>query len=121
MAGDVRTYAVIDRVISFGIRTKATDQSHLVRLYNIADARLVMSVFVKGGSNQIVMVPAGRFIIKVASGKGWRGYDGLFGPSTAYMKMNTIFDFIHGYNYGVTLYTTPSGNLSTTEISKNDF
>jgi len=121
MAGEVRTYSVVDRVVKLEIRTNDAQQCHLVRLYGADHHRLVMSVFVKGGQTQPVRVPVGRFIMKVASGANWHGYHGFFGPETRFTKMDTVFDFTPGYSHWVTLYTLPGGNLTTSVISKDEF
>ena len=116
----MRSYTTLDRQIPFEIRSEA-GSDHLLRLYTATDNRLAMSVFVVGGLTKTVKVPVGNFIIRVASGTWWSGYDDLFGPDTAFMRMDTIFNFEPGYRHWVTLYTVPDRNLRTVTIPRNEF
>ena len=120
-AGDLRTYAVLDRRIPFEIRSEA-GSNYLLRLYTANEDRLMMSVFVEGGRTQPVKVPVGNFLVRVASGTRWAGYNELFvGPDTAFMRMDTVFSFEPGYSHWVTLYTVPNGNVKTVAIPRNEF
>ena len=120
--GDLRTYATLDRQIPFEIRSEA-GSNHLLRLYMARDNRLAMSVFIHGGTTQTVKVPVGDFVVRVASGTRWVGYndDDLFGPDTGFTRMDTVFSFEPGYCHWVTLYTVPDGNLRTLTIPRNEF
>ena len=116
----MRSYTTLDRQIPFEILSE-TGSDHLLRLYMAQNNRLAMSVFVEGGQTNTVKVPVGNFIIRMASGTRWAGYDDLFGPDTTFVRMDTIFRFEEGYRHGVTLYPVPDGNFRTVTIPRNEF
>ncbi len=122
-SGEVRTYAVVDRVAPLEILT-SPGSNYLVGLYD-PDGHRVLSVFVQGGMTEKIKAPLGSYVLKYASGDTWYGYYHLFGPSTRYMKANETFSFIadsRGYSgYTVTLYKVAHGNLLTSRISADEF
>jgi hypothetical protein len=122
-SGEVRTYAVLDRVAPLEIFT-SPGSNYLVGLYD-SDGHRVLSVFVQGGRTEKIKAPLGSYVLKYASGDTWYGYYHLFGPSTQYTKANETFSFTadsRGYSgCTVTLYKVPNGNLLTSRISADEF
>jgi len=98
---------------------------YVVKLCDYSSGRDVLSVFVHGGRTVEFDVPLGTYQIKYASGDRWYGPVHLFGPSTAYSKADSSFDFRVDGNrvsgYTLTLYTVVNGNLHTSRIAPEEF
>jgi hypothetical protein len=125
-SGEVRMYRKMNCVGPLEIKTSVGNH-YLVRLYKPSTGELIMSVFVQGGRTERIKAPLGTYVMKFASGKEWYGYanDRLFGPSTVCTKADELFSFtVEGNRYmgnTVTLYNVVNGNLSTSQIPRDQF
>jgi len=122
-SGTTRKNATAAGVAPFEIKTTASS-NYLIKLENISGVK-VMDIFVRGGDTIEVLVPLGSYIVKYAVGNTWYGYEHYFGPETNYNRADSILHFRQEGNqisgYTITLYTVPSGNLSTTRIDASQF
>ena len=81
--------------------------------------------FVRSGETAAVRVPIGVYELRFAAGEKWYGEEYLFGPETAYRKVDERFEFrvkgekISGFS--VELIKQINGNLKETAIRPTDF
>ena len=86
-------------------------------------ARLVF--FVRSGQTAAVRVPIGVYELRYAAGEKWYGEEYLFGPQTAYRRVDEQFHFraegekISGFT--VELIEQINGNLRETTIKPSEF
>jgi hypothetical protein len=101
--------------------------NYFIKLIDVDTKQIKMSAFIEGGKTFKILVPLGSYQLKYATGKVWMGENHYFGPNglTSYSKTNAIFDFTknhQGYSgYTVELILQSHGNLSTEQISSDDF
>lgn len=84
------------------------------------DGKAVLSFFVRAGDTATVGVPPKVLYVYFAEGSQWYGWSNYFGEETSYYKDLTLADFSN-YTFEYTLYKEEDGNLSLTEINKDDF
>jgi hypothetical protein len=122
--GTMRKHTSANLVAPLEIKT-SDGSNYLVKLDEINSGRNILDIFVQGGEKVEISVPLGSYEIKYAAGVTWYGYPHLFGPETSYNKANTIFTFKsdrHGVTgYTITLYQVSGGNLTTSQISSEQF
>lgn len=84
-----------------------------------------LSFYVSGGSSTEILVPLGNYEIYYATGEIWYGLDHLFGSKTVRFKCDDTFNFYENGDYyqgwTVTLYKVSNGNMTTQEISEDEF
>ena len=106
------------------IETRGTEK-YYVHLKPLGHEGSEMSFYVIGGQTTEVLVPLGYYELYYATGYTWYGLDNLFGSKTSRFKCNDTFDFYEEDDYyqgwTVTLYKVSNGNMSTQEVSEEDF
>lgn len=60
---------------------------HYLRLVDPAAGQAVLAAYVRGGEIFRVLVPPGRFVLEIASGRDWQDEDALFGPQTVQVTL----------------------------------
>jgi curved DNA-binding protein CbpA len=122
--GDTNNPSLVG-VAPLDVKTSVGDGHYWLKVVDYYTNQEVVSYFIQGGDTLNVMLPAGTYKIKYASGQNWYGPDKLFGNDTAYAEAQDIFTFSsNGYSYsGYTIELIPQtgGNLQTTELSKEQF
>ena len=114
----------LDYVAPLTIETRG-DKNYYIKLRDIQTGKVVLTAFISGGDTAELEVPIGTYELFYATGKDWYGLDLLFWEETQYFKANETFDFyedgeyVNGWN--VELYLQNNGNMTTTEISADDF
>ena len=86
-------------------------------------------MYIAANDTATVHVKAGNYSVKYATGAKWYGEEELFGEQTVYTKADTTAKFETTYSGSYvyynqityTLYEVAEGNMSTTEISGEDF
>ena len=58
----------------------------------MADAKDQIMIYIRGGDPFTTKVPLGSYYVRAASGNTWYGEDDLFGPNTAFFKLNKSAD-----------------------------
>lgn len=106
------------------IETRGTEK-YYVHLKPLGYEGSEMSFYVIGGQTAEVLVPLGYYELYYATGVTWYGLENLFGSKTERFKCDDTFDFYEedGYYQGwtITLYKVSNGNMSTQEVSAEDF
>lgn len=101
------------------------DKNYYIKLKDISTGAVVLSTYISGGDTADFEVPLGEYELVYATGNNWYGIDLLFWEETQYFKANETFDFYDDGEYingwTVELYLQNNGNLTTTEISADDF
>ncbi len=116
------------------LEIKAAQGSHyFVKLVDADTGIPVVAVFVRGGDTVEINVPLGQYEIRYAGGgSNWYGHGGdgtgragLFGKETVCSRCDKLFWFRiengRSTGYTITLYRVVSGNLSTSQIKREDF
>jgi hypothetical protein len=76
----------------FQVKTEA-GANYLIKLVDPQTRKDVMRMYVVGGQTADFQVPLGDYEVLSASGVNWYGDELLFGPQTAYSKLDTISRF----------------------------
>ena len=105
----------------FKIATPEGCYYYLIKLVESDSKAPIMDIFCHPGKTTKVYVPDGNYEVRMAIGETWYGYDYRFGASTAYQKMDTIFQFNQGNGHHVTLEKVAFGNIPTENIDEEDF
>lgn len=87
---------------------------------------LVSSVFIKSGSAATVKLPAGTYILKVASSKGeWYGENEMFGPNGVYQRLKNgssdRFTLERHGDYVLTMNVSENGNVGSQKENMSTF
>ena len=88
---------------------------------------LVSSVFIKSGSTASVKLPAGTYILKIASSKGeWYGEKEMFGPNGVYQRLKNgsssdRFALDRGGDYILTMNVSSNGNVGSQKENMSTF
>lgn len=119
-----------ESIAPFSIKTSG-DTNYLVKLEDYYNSNNYILIFIKGGDNEKIDVPLGKYYLKYASGKNWYGIYAkdhrYFGQYTSFTKSDSILNFSIDYeneNYigqQITLYPVVGGNMSTQDIDSKDF
>ena len=88
-----------------------------------------ITMYIAANDTATVHVKDGNYSVKYATGAKWYGEEELFGEQTVYTKADTTAKFETTYSGSYvyynqityTLYEVAEGNMSTTEISGEDF
>ena len=100
-------------------------ESYYIYLKSLNSRRDDMSFMITPSSTVSVSVPIGNYELFYATGIVWYGPDRYFGDDTQFYKADDTMKFYSSgdYVYGFTLelYEQYNGNLSTDEISFEDF
>jgi hypothetical protein len=96
------------------------DANYLVKLSTWDDNAPAMSVFVRAGEATEVLVPVGRYRIRLASGVQWFGEALRFGPTTEYGRVDTLSEFQPIGNRSMKL-ELQLGDTSATPIAAGSF
>lgn len=102
------------------------DILYLLKFRNVWDSNIEYQIFVHGDHPTIeVNLLCGHYSLTYATGTTWYGLQDLFGNETHYYKADDVFSFYHDENKAcgqtLILYKVPNGNLSTREISADEF
>lgn len=76
----------------FQVKTEA-GANYLIKLVDPATRKDVVRMYVVGGQTADFQVPLGDYDVLCASGANWYGDELLFGPQTAYSKLDTVSRF----------------------------
>lgn len=79
-------------LVPFQVITKA-GSDYLIKLVNPQTRKTVVRMYVVGGETADFKVPFGDYEVLCASGVTWYGDELLFGPKTAYSKLDTVSRF----------------------------
>lgn len=113
-----------ERIAPLSIKTSGTGY-YFIKLKDALTKDTVLSFFLHGGKTADIDAPLGTYELYYTSGEEWYGTVDLFGEHTHYAKADELFEFYEedGYVNGwtVTLYPVQNGNLSTSEISPDEF
>lgn len=119
-----RTHLSSDEIAPLSIATK-TGGNYYVKLKHLSTGKTAMTFFIRGGETASINVPLGKYEIYYAHGDTWIGTKYLFGDDTKYYKADDVFNFYQDdncvYGWDIELYRQSGGNLSTEEISANEF
>jgi hypothetical protein len=117
------------RVASISIRADA-GMNYVLKAED-ADTHLqLVKLFVSGGSTFRTEMPAGRFILKIASGINWCGRREMFGPDTITVCLShksdpsgtcSVYPFEPNGTWEIDLHPQVSGNLVTAHIPRESF
>lgn len=114
----------LNYIAPFTIETRG-DKNYYIKLKDYHTNKVILTTFVSGGDTAELEVPLGDYELLYATGDDWYGIDLLFWEKTQYFKAEDIFEFYeeNGYVNGwtVELYLQNNGNLSTEEISADEF
>jgi hypothetical protein len=104
------------------IQTRFGSGNYYVKLVEKTTRITQMTVFVReGATTNTLVVPAGNYEMRYATGRTWYGEEALFGDDTTYNKADSDFNIGNGRGYTVELYLQQSGNLETHRLSKENF
>lgn len=121
--GTILVDSGLNRVAPLGIKTDE-GLAYYVKLCDM-DNNEILGFFVGPNASVEVSAPLGTFELRYACGTTWYGTTPKFGDDTQYYKADTLLDFTDDGTYynghTVTLYAVPGGNLSTEEISPEEF
>lgn len=100
-----------------------------VKLENIKDPNKYAIFYVRAGSSASIKVKEGHYNAKYVTGPYWFGEDKLFGSSSSYTKADKPVEFnlryegsyVYYSQITITLYSVLGGNLSTSDISPDQF
>ena len=106
----------------FCAKTKGT-QDYLVKLEAVGNENCFGLFYIRGGSEVLVDVKPGTYILKYACGDGdsWYGTEHKFGKNTSYARADNFFTFTSTEGWDVELYLQANGNLSQTYIDEDEF
>jgi hypothetical protein len=111
-------------VAPFEIITSA-GHDYFVKLVDVSTGETSVTIFVRGGAPEEILVPLGRYKMRYVFGKTWCGDRLYFGDDTDAAKANDIFHFretADSYEgYVVELILQNDGNLVTRSIDVSDF
>lgn len=112
-------------VAPLSISTPHGTEKYFVKIVDATTETTVLTIFIYGGQTFELKVPLGQYKVKYATGENWYGESLLFGPSTSFNQAETTFSFSNdGYQingYSIELIKQINGNLSTKEITKQQF
>jgi len=107
------------------VKTSYGDDHYWLKVVDYSTDQEIASYFIRGGDTLDVMLPAGTYKIRYASGKNWYGVDALFGADTAYAEAQDVFTFsFNGYSYSgytIELIQQVNGNLQTAALDSSQF
>ncbi|MGI6665130.1 MAG: zinc-ribbon domain-containing protein [Christensenellaceae bacterium] len=114
------------RACSLTIKPPASDTNPTYLKIYATDGTLVSCVFIAGGSNATIKLPAGTYRIKSAYGKTWFGEEEMFGDTGTYQVL--LFDngkdtatLASNYTYTLTLRSVQNGNVGTKNENRDNF
>lgn len=117
------------RVANISIRADA-GMNYVLKAEDADTHFQIVKLFVTGGSTFQTEMPAGRFILKIASGINWCGRKEMFGPDTITAclahKSDTsgtcsIYTFDPNDTWEIDLVRQVGGNLSTSYVPRDKF
>lgn len=123
--GTTVAYFEGDAIAPFKIITKPQELFYFIKVVEWESKLPVLTIFIHSGQDVDILLPAGSYEIRFASGKEWYGEEHLFGPGTKYEKADQKFDFtisgrqIHGYT--LQLIDQQGGNLRKVKMKADDF
>lgn len=102
---------------------------YFIKLVRLSDGQPALTVFLRAGQRVQVSTPIGEFVAKFANGNNWYGADYLFGPDTRYFKTDSVIQMTKSVsanrdsvtNYTIELTKQINGNLTTTDLSADEF
>jgi hypothetical protein len=104
------------------IQTRFGSGNYYIKLVDTSSGATRMVLFVReGDTTSELVVPAGSYEMRYATGSTWYGEELLFGESTQFHKADSIFSIGNGRGYTVELYLQHDGNLQTKSLNKEDF
>lgn len=112
------------------LTVKNGGKAALIKLASLTDPeKNYITMYVAANESATVHIKDGRYSVKYATGDKWYGEEELFGSGTVYTKADTTatFETTYSGNYvyyntiTYTLYEVSDGNMSTTEITGEDF
>jgi len=87
------TFLTADEALApFQVKTESGD-NYLIKLVDPQTRKDVVRLYVVGGQTADFQVPLGDYEVLSASGVNWYGDELLFGPRTAYSKLDTVSRF----------------------------
>ena len=87
------TFLTADEALApFQVKTESGD-NYLIKLVDPQTRKDVVRMYVVGGQTADFQVPLGDYEVLSASGANWYGDELLFGPQTAYSKLDTVSRF----------------------------
>jgi hypothetical protein len=87
------TFLTADEALApFQVKTESGD-NYLIKLVDPQTRKDVVRMYVVGGQTADFQVPLGDYEVLSASGVNWYGDELLFGPQTAYSKLDTVSRF----------------------------
>lgn len=98
-----------------------------IYIVNGSEETLVSSVFIKSGSTATVKLPAGTYILKIATGKGeWYGEKEMFGPNGVYQRLKNgsssdRFTLERRGDYVLTMNVSTNGNVGSQKENMSTF
>ncbi len=123
--GTVQRYHTGERLSPLEIRTRGQNRHYFVKVTDYYSDQPIATIFVRSGSSTEILVPLGTFRLKYATGQTWYGENYLFGSETRYSEADKAFYFtFDGYQYSgytVELFLQTDGNLTTHQITPDQF
>lgn len=90
---ETATFLTADEALApFQVKTESGD-NYLIKLVDPQTRKDVVRMYVVGGQTADFQVPLGDYEVLSASGVNWYGDELLFGPQTAYSKLDTVSRF----------------------------
>ena len=87
------TFLTADEALApFQVKTESGD-NYLIKLVDPQTRKDVVRMYAVGGQSADFQVPLGDYEVLCASGVNWYGDELLFGPQTAYSKLDTVSRF----------------------------
>ncbi len=123
--GVQHVYVRSRRIAPFRLKTRKGPENYYIKLIDAHTGRLVMTIYVRGGSSYETKVPVGTYKIHYAIGRIWYGIRHRFGPATAYNEgENEVTFSVRGnevFGHDIELVPQFGGNFPTKSISAAQF
>ena len=91
--------------------TSAAGNNYFVKFVDAQSNNPIIAFFVRGGEALRASMPAGRFILKTASGQTWCGERSLFGLETSLKEVQPPLVFVAGDGHTIRISPSRQGNL----------
>lgn len=92
-----------------------------IKAVNVSSSKIMQTAFIHTGKEFTMRLPIGTYRVYFASGENWYGEEYLFGTSGTYSECDTVFTLTEYEGYTVTLYGVSNGNMSTENVSYEEF
>jgi len=108
------------KTVSVNIHT-SSGKNYYVYFDSLEDKGKDSSIYIKGGVDETIYLPGGRYTLYYCYGSTWYGKDTKFGSATVGAKGEGTITLDTFGSYDLTLYAVTQGNLSTRRVSMDNF